>query len=236
MKNSNSYGQFCPVARAAEIIASRWTPILLRELLAGSTKFNHLRQGVPRMSPALLSKRLIELEDAGIVQKKKVGNRNEYFITDLGKELAPVVMTLGTWGQKYIIRELARHELDPGLLMWDIHRRIDASYFTKVKCFVVEFYFYDAEAARRNWWLVIENGEVDLCVEAPEKVVDLYVSAKLKEVTQIWMGHLSIEEAKNKKLISFKGPDKNIRSFKSWFTLSVFADIEPVLSQIPKKI
>lgn len=228
MKNSNSYGQFCPVARAAEVVASRWTPVLLRELLAGSTKFNHLRQGLPRMSPALLSKRLVELEDAGIVQKKKVGNRYEYLITEMGKELAPVVMTLGVWGQKYIIQELARHELDPGLLMWDIHRRIDVSYFAKVKSFVVEFHFYDAAAARRNWWLVIESGEVDLCIEAPEKEVDLHVSAKLKEITDIWMGRLSLEEAKHKKLVSFSGVDKNIRSFKNWFSLSVFADIEPV--------
>lgn len=116
----------------------------------------------------------------------------------MGKELAPVVMTLGVWRQKYIIQELARHELDPGLLMWDIHRRTDASYFTKVKCFVVEFHFYDAEATRRNWWLVIESGSVDLCIEAPEKEVDLHVSAKLKEMTDIWMGRLSIEVAKHK--------------------------------------
>ena len=216
------------MARAAEIIASRWTPILLRELLAGSTKFNQLRKGLPRMSPALLSKRLIELEDAGIVRKRKVAKGFDYVITDMGKELAPVVMTLGTWGQKYIIRELARHELDPGLLMWDIHRGIDVGRISNEAGMVVEFNFHDAPAARRNWWLVIDGGEVDLCVQEPAEGVDLHVGARLKDITDIWMGRLSIDEAKRKKLLTVNGADRIVRTFKNWFSLSVFASITPV--------
>lgn len=231
MKDSKSYGQFCPVARAAEIVGARWTLVLLRELLAGSIKFNHLRNGLPRMSPSLLSKRLIELEDVGIVRKQKstTGKGHDYVITGLGKELAPVVMMLGTWGQKYIIKELAKHELDPGLLMWDIRRRIDASRFPETSRFVTEFHLSDAPSTRRTWWVVFEGGEVDLCVQSPGRRVDLCVEAEVKVLTKVWMGTLSIDEAKRKKLLVLKGSDKYIRSFDKWFSLSVFAKVAQVL-------
>ena len=141
MVKTQSYGQFCPVARAAEIISSRWTIIILRELLAGSSKFNDLRNGVPQMSPSLLSKRLNELEVAGIVEKKPAtkGRGFHYFITDSGKELSPIIFTLGIWGQKHVLTEFSKDELDPTLLMWDIQRRIQTSHFPEKGRFVAEF-------------------------------------------------------------------------------------------------
>lgn len=102
-------------------------------------------------------------------------------------------------------------------------------FLRKDKFFVVEFDFYDAPATRRSWWLIIQNGEVDLCVQSPEEVVNLHISSKLRDLTDIWMGHISLEDAKSKKLITLKGADKNVRTFKNWFSLSIFADIAPVI-------
>ncbi len=122
------YNQFCPVAMAAEILGSRWTLVLLRELLAGSTRFNELRRGVPRMSPALLSKRLKDLEAAGIVTRSRVAGEPdllEYCLTDAGRDLKPVIESVGIWGQRWVDSEASLENLDPNLLMWDMRRNID---------------------------------------------------------------------------------------------------------------
>jgi DNA-binding HxlR family transcriptional regulator len=122
-----SYNQFCPVAMAAEILCTRWTVIVLRELVAGSTRFNELRRGVPRMSPALLSKRLKDLETAGIVARSKVAgdpDLHEYTLTAAGKELRPVIEAVGDWGHRWVTTESSLDNLDPNLLMWDMRRNI----------------------------------------------------------------------------------------------------------------
>ncbi len=229
MKNKTSYGQFCPVARAAEIVTSRWTPVLLRELLAGSSKFNDLRMGLPQMSPSLLSKRLNELEEAGIVGKQKIkGARgHEYSITESGKELAPIVMTLGVWGQKFIMQEFAENELDPTLLMWDIQRRLDTKFFPKKGKFIAHFYLVGAPQERRNWWLVIEDRKVDLCTNHPGFEEDISIEACLRGLTEVWMGQMSVAEAKKKGYLVFEGDKKYITSFKDWFLLSPFAKDHP---------
>src|SRR4051794_36291795 len=125
-----SYNQFCPVAMAAEILCTRWTIVLLRDLVAGSTRFNELRRGVPRMSPALLSKRLKDLEAAGIVARSPVtggADLYEYTLTVAGKDLGQVVGAVGEWGQKWITTEASLGNLDPSLLMWDMRRNIDTT-------------------------------------------------------------------------------------------------------------
>lgn len=223
---TTSYGQFCPVARAAEIIATRWTPILLRELFAGSTKFNDLRNGVPLMSPSLLSKRLNELEKAGVITKKKPekGRGWEYLITDSGKELWPIVETLGVWGQKFILSEFEKHELDPTLLMWDIHRRIDCEKFPPDGCFTAHFTLRDAPAERVVWWLVIKDRKVDLCIHDPGHETSLYVVACLKPLTDIWMGRMEIDRAIQTKDLILSGEMKYVKSFSQWFLLSPFAE------------
>lgn len=200
MAKSQSYGQFCPVARAAEIVSSRWTLVLLRELLAGSTKFNDLRNGVPQMSPSLLSKRLSEMEETGIVEKRPApkGRGFHYLITDSGKALGPIIFNLGLWGQKYVLSEYAKHELDPTLLMWDIQRRIQTTLFPKKGRFVAEFLIKGAPAARRNWWIIIEDRVVDLCIQHSGHENDIFVESDLKTLTNVWMGVCSISSAKKK--------------------------------------
>ena len=162
-------------------------------------------------------------------QRANVGKGYDYVITEMGQELAPVVMTIGTWGQKYIIKELAKHELDPGLLMWDIHRRIDVSRLPVKGRFVAEFHLSDAPPTWRAWWVIVEDGGVDLCVQAPGRDVDIYVEGNLKSLTEVWMGGLSVDDAKRKKLLILKGNGKYVRSFKDWFALSVFAEFAPVI-------
>jgi len=229
MKKSNSYGQFCPVARAAEVVASRWTPVLLRELLAGSTKFNDLRSGLPQMSPSLLSKRLTELEEAGIITKTKALKSRgwDYNITESGKELSPIIMTLGIWGQKFITSEFSKHELDPTLLMWDIQRRLDTSFFPETGKFVAHFFLVGAPKERRDWWLIIKDQKVDLCIQAPGYEEDISIEACLKGLTEVWMGKTSVNEAKRKNLLIFEGKKKYISNFSKWFLLSPFAEHHP---------
>lgn len=229
MTKANSYGQFCSVARAAEIVASRWTLVILRELLAGSTKFNELRYGVPQMSPSLLSKRLSELHEAGIVDKKSAlkGRGYEYFLSDSGKELGPIIMTLGVWGQKFVLAEFEKHELDPTLLMWDIQRRIETSIFPAQGRFVAEFFLKGAPVKRRNWWLIIVNQKVELCVQHPGFEIDISVEADLRTLTNVWMGVCSVASAKKQEGLKLKGNSKYIKSFEKWFLLSPFAEHYP---------
>ena len=119
----SAYGQFCPVAKAMELLDERWTLLVVRELLQGSAHFNDLRRGVPKMSPALLSKRLKSLTRAGLVERTEIGGRSTYSLTECGQELSGVVDALGAWGVRWI-GELGDDDLDPHLLMWDMQRHI----------------------------------------------------------------------------------------------------------------
>jgi DNA-binding HxlR family transcriptional regulator len=137
------YKQFCPVAMAAEILCTRWTMVLLRELIAGTTRFNDLRRGVPKMSPTLLSKRLKELECAGVIERKELRAEKgvfEYLSTTAGKDLRPVVESMGMWGQKWVESQVSLDNLDPSLLIWDMRRNFNPSPLPKKQA-VIEFYY-----------------------------------------------------------------------------------------------
>jgi DNA-binding HxlR family transcriptional regulator len=185
-----SYKQFCPVAMAAEVLCTRWTVVLLRELVAGSTRFNELRRGVPRMSPALLSQRLKELEVAGIVTRKSGSERGvfEYQLTEAGRELGPIVEAFGVWGQRRIESHLSLQHLDVQLLMWDMRRNLNTTPMPKKRS-VVQFSYPELPATQRSWWLIVDPEEsIDLCSIDPGFDVDLYVSVDLRTMTAIWMG------------------------------------------------
>src|ERR1700709_736371 len=172
-----SYKQFCPVAMAAEILCTRWTVVLLRELVAGSTRFNELRRGVPRMSPALLSQRLKDLETAGIVARMPSASDPglfEYHLTVAGRELGPIVEAFGVWGQRRIEADLSLQHLDVQLLMWDTRRNLKTPPMP-TKRSVVQFSYPELPAAQRSWWLIVDPEEsVDLCSIDPGFDVDLY--------------------------------------------------------------
>jgi DNA-binding HxlR family transcriptional regulator len=219
-----SYGQFCPVAMAAEIICSRWTALILRELLCGTTRFNDLRRGVPLMSPTLLSKRLKELADAGVVAVTPTGQRGvvEYRLTEAGEDLRGVVMSLGAWGQRWIESSLSLKNLDPSLLMWDMRRNLMASLLPERRC-NVKFTYPELGGQRKSWWLVIEGGKVDLCSVDPGYDVDLYVTSSLHSMTAVWMGVSTLNAEIEAGAIVLTGDRAVARSMHKWLGLSPFA-------------
>jgi len=224
-----SYRQFCPVAMGSEILGSRWTIVLLRELLTGSTRFNDLRRGVPRMSPALLSKRLKDLEEAGIV--KRVASQadpeiQEYHLTRSGEELRPVVMAVGNWGARWIRSELSLENLDPNLLMWDMRRCLQTDPMPRARS-TIQFSYPEQPEHSRRYWLIVDPGkDVDVCSVDPGHDVDLFVSAALRTMTEIWMGLKSVQDAVNDDQLTLVGNRELEQGMQKWLGLSPFASIE----------
>ncbi len=225
-----SYHQFCPVAMAAEVLCTRWTMVLIRELVAGSTRFNDLRRGVPRMSRTLLAQRLRELEAAGIVERKPVsGSQNvDYLLTPAGRDLVPVVEAFGIWGQKWVQSQPSLENLDVSLLMWDMRRNLDPSPLPKRRT-VFQFRFHDLPDSRRNWWLVVEPaGDTDLCQIDPGFEVDLYITTDLRTMTAVWMGLATTKEAAEK--LEFDGQRNLASTMQQWLGLSPFARQQKLVS------
>lgn len=226
MTESASYGQFCPVSMAAEILCSRWTIVVLREMLCGSTRFNDLRRGLPRMSPTLLSKRLKELELSGVVQTTPIaGGGFEYRLTEAGEELRPLVIGIGIWGQRWVESRLSLRNLDPALLMWDMRRNLNTDPLPPRRC-TIQFLYPELPDTQRNYWLVVESGTVDLCSFDPGFEVDLLVTSSLKTMTSIWMGltQLGVEVAAGR--VRLDGDPVIGRAMQAWLKLSVFAPTE----------
>ena len=225
MVEKRGYGQFCPVALAAEVLAERWTPLVVRELLCGSVRFNDLQRGVPRMSSALLARRLKELQFAGIVERRRgAGGAFEYHLTEAGRELFPVVEKMGVWAQRWLRHDLVdTANLDSDLLMWDIRRNVVAKSPPREGRYVAEFRLSGVPVSRRRYWLVFERGAVDLCYRNPGFDVDLFVAASLRVLTQVWLGHIPIEQAIRDGRLQLDGSRGDIAAFRSWFVLSMFA-------------
>jgi DNA-binding HxlR family transcriptional regulator len=221
-----SYKQFCPVAMAAEILCTRWTVVLLRELVAGSTRFNDLRRGVPRMSPALLSQRLKDLETAGVVSRTRARGASgvvEYRLTAAGRALEPLVEAFGMWGQRWLETERSLHNLDVSLLMWDMRRNLDPTPLPARRS-VVQFQYPELPPAQRSWWLLVEpNIGVDLCALDPGFDVDLYVSTDLRTMTAIWTGVDTVRDAVRTQRLQLTGDRRLAAAMPSWLGLSRFA-------------
>jgi len=220
------YGQFCPVAKATELLGERWTPLIIRELLSDDQSFNTLRKGVPLMSPSLLSSRLKTLEAAGVITREKTGKGVMYSLTGGGEELRPIIEQLGVWGQRWARSDMSKKDLDPSLLMWDMHRNIDTSYFGDERK-VLRFEFVDYPVKMRLWWLVVTGDSVDICLKDPGHEVDLMTEVHLKTMTQIWMGDLSVSKAKRDKLLLVTGDSTLNKSMASWIGCSPLAAIKP---------
>lgn len=224
-----SYGQFCPVAKAAEIFAERWTPLVVRELLCGSHRFNDLHRGVPLISRSLLTQRLRQLEGAGIVERRPAnrGGGSEYHLTPAGEEFRPVVMMLGEWGQRWT-RRFESIDLDPNLLLWDMQRWLNRKRFPPRRV-VIRFEFRGVPRiyrARSRWWLVVEPEAVDVCIKDPGFEVDVAVSADLAAMTKLWLGDLGFRAATRDGLIAVEGPSELRDAFPTWLALSPFATVD----------
>jgi DNA-binding HxlR family transcriptional regulator len=210
-----SYGQFCPLSMAAEIVCTRWTPLVLRELFCGSTRFNDLRRGVPKMSPALLSKRLKELEEAGVIQVRRRDGNPEYHLTAAGLDLRPMIDTMMLWGHAWVEKNVTLSKLDPSLLMWDIRRGIRPEP-PHPKRRTIQFLYPDLSPADRNWWLVVEHSEVQLCYYDPGYDIDLLVTGSLRSVTSVWMGLSRLSEEIAARQVQIDGDPVIAREMGRW--------------------
>jgi len=220
-----SYHQFCPVAKAMELLDERWTLLVVRELVAGSRHFNDLRRGLPRMSPTLLSKRLQQLVAAGVIDRRPDGNEVQYLLTDAGRELAPIVDSLGAWGIRWI-GELGDQDLDPKLLLWDMHRYVDHSSVPPSRT-VIQFSFRDVRAPHnRTWWLVITPPEADVCDADPGHEVAVAVDANLRSMIEIWRGDIGWRDALRSGGVQINGPERLRRAMPTWFHKPAMATVE----------
>ncbi|MBO9561067.1 MAG: helix-turn-helix transcriptional regulator [Caulobacter sp.] len=235
--SQRSYGQFCPVAMAAEVLCTRWTVVLLREMVAGSTRFNDLRRGVPRMSPALLVQRLRDLEDAGVV--RRVAGRDsgvmEYHLTPAGRELETMVEAMGHWGQRWVTSELTLQQLDASLLMWDMRRKLDLKPLPRRRS-VIQFLYAEQTPVDRSWWLIVDpdargaGAPVDLCSVEPGFDVDLYVASDLRTMTAIWMGLDTVRAAVDSGRLLLTGDADLAANMQAWLGLSPFAKTRKLAS------
>ena len=223
MDQRGGYGQFCPVSMASEILCSRWTTLVVRELLCGSTRFSDLRRGLPKMSPALLSKRLKELQQAGVITVSRKPNGSvDYRLSEAGEELRPLIVGLGNWAQRWIESRLSLRNLDPSLLMWDMRRSLDVKLLPHRRC-TIQFLYSELPRSEQSWWLVVDEGAVDLCKFDPGHELDLLVKSSLRSMTAIWMGLTTIKKESESGDLEVDGDPSLARSMQQWLGLSSFA-------------
>ena len=213
------YGQFCPLAQATQLLCERWTLLVVRELIAGSTRFSELQKGVPLMSPTLLSTRLKQLTQAGIIELNGNKGNRTYQLTDAGLELRPIVELMGAWGHRWARSSLNDEDLDAGLLMWDMRRSIDPGIFPEGRI-VVQFEYADAPRGARDWWLVSENGEIDLCLNDNGFDVDIVIKCSLKTMTEVWICQLPFLQAVKQNHIKVIGDPALINKLPDWLRSS----------------
>jgi DNA-binding HxlR family transcriptional regulator len=227
------YGQFCPVAMAAEVMAHRWTPLILRELLAGSTHFNEIKRGLPLISRSTLAQRLKALESAGVVaaQPSSIGQPGDYRLTPAGLKLRPVIEAMGIWGQGWTSR-FELDNLDAELLMWNLRRRLARDKLpAERKLLRFEFHGLSPRYRRaRLFWLFVSRDDVDLCLKDPGADVDLYVTADIGAFARVWLGDLPMAQALREGSIRLVGQREMVRDFPSWLLLSHFAAHSPRLA------
>jgi DNA-binding HxlR family transcriptional regulator len=223
-----SYGQFCSFARALDLLGERWTLLIVRELLCGSSRFNDIRRGIPRISRTMLSARLRDLVDSGLITR---GSGPAYELTKEGQELAGVVRELGTWGQRWLPRTLPRELLDADTLLWDMRRRVRLEELPATPV-VTRIEFSDlrgrAPAVTSIRFLLLRRSEVSICSTNPGFPEELRITASLRTLTAWWRGDLSLAEARAEGML-VQGKREWVRAFPKWFERYLFADVAPVL-------
>lgn len=225
---TSGFGQFCPVAVACEVFAERWTPMILRELLSGAEHFNEIHRGVPLMSRGLLARRLRELEEAGVIEREPLAGKRgyRYKLTPAGEEFRPVVQALGDWGQRWTVR-VQRRNLDAGLLMLNVGRRIALERLPDrrvIACFRFEG-IPRGYRGQRVFWLILERGGAQVCIDDPGFEVDVQVEADLAAMVAVWLGDMRLETALAAKAVRFMGPRAITSALPGWLMLSPFADV-----------
>ncbi len=226
----DEYGQFCPVSLAAEIFARRWTPLIVRELLAGSSRFNDLRRGMPTITASVLSRRLDELAIAGIIERREDEHGTRYLLTTAGEELRPVVEQLGVWGRRWLPTEYREQDLDPRLLVWDIHRNLQLDQVPSRT--VIELHFPDAPPDYRAYWLIVAPDGAEVCLTHPGGDVDVHLRCDVRTLTNIWMGNTTWASALRTGSLKLTGHYELRRALPRWLKLNRFASVKPIARQL----
>ncbi|MBI1396588.1 MAG: transcriptional regulator [Betaproteobacteria bacterium] len=214
------YGQFCPIAKASELLGEKWTVLIVRELLLGTRRFNDFQRAISLISPTVLAKRLKTLEEQGVVFRKTVagGRSAEYHLTPAGKELHQIIAELAVWGMRWARGQMEESELDVELLMWDIGRRIDREALPGGRA-VIRFSFPQLRSYR-DWWVVVDESGADLCTKNPGKDVDLHVVGDLRALIEVWMCDITLSQAKASGKLTLVGSPLYSRTMKNWFMLN----------------
>ena len=221
------YGQFCPIAKATEIIGEKWTLLIIRELLMGGSRFNELQRGLSLISPTILSKRLEFLSEQGLVLKKHIPNQKgyEYFPTESCKQLLPIIRALGDWGMCWARSNLTEKDYDVELLMLYLKRSVVPDNLIGHET-VIRFMFTDVEKYR-DWWLVVIGNQIDLCVKDPGKNIDIYFTSTVKAMADIWMGDSTYKKAIKQGALKLVGNKILMNNITAWMNNSIFTDIPP---------
>jgi DNA-binding HxlR family transcriptional regulator len=220
------YQQFCPLSKAMEVIGDKWSLLIVREIMMGGHRFNVMQRGLSSISPTVLTKRLNELTEQGIVFKKRIPGQKgyEYFLTQSGEELWPVLDQLATWGMRWARGGMPDSDLDIELLMLYLERGIEAQKLPGNET-VIRFHFPDVEEKYRSWWLVVTKRGVDTCIEDPGKDVDIYVTTDLRTMIEIWMGDTTYRQAIRAGRMKLIGPPLLVNSVSTWLAPASLADI-----------
>jgi DNA-binding HxlR family transcriptional regulator len=217
------YGRFCPVSLATEVLADRWTPMIVRELVLGNTRFNDIARGLPGISRSLLVQRLRHLERKGVLERWPLpgGRGHEYHLTPAGKDLEPVIDALGRWAIEWLFDELRPDEVDPVTLTWWTHRRTDAEHLPPSRV-VIEFDY--TAPARQTIWMVLDRGEVSVCLQHPGFDSDVVVTTTTEALANVFQGYDTWGRAVTGGDVRVAGPTRLVRSLPRWFLWSPFAD------------
>ena len=226
------YGQYCPVARAAEVLAERWTLLVIRELLVGNERFNEIARGVPRMSPSLLAARLRELQRAGLVQRRTVHGQPSYRLTAAGTELLPVIEQIGSWGQRWM-HALRPDEFDASRLMLDISRFMDRARLPEKTC-TVHIHLPTAPSGDQHWWLVLGRDGVDVCDSDPGFPVRVWVQTDPATLTRIWLGDVAWTRAIRDEALRVTGDADAARALPDWLDASPYATVQRAPMSLPR--
>ncbi|TDR14636.1 winged helix-turn-helix transcriptional regulator [Marinicella litoralis] len=225
------YGQFCPVAKTAEILGEKWTILIIRELLMGATRFNQIQRGLNLISPTLLSSRLDKLEDLGLVIKKKSPalKGHEYFSTKSCRDLLPIIKMMGEWGMLWTFSNVTNKDYDMELLMLYLERSVATDHLPDGET-TIKFKFVDLQQ-NANWWIVVQDGKKDLCIKDPGKEVDVYITTDVKTMIDVWMGEASYRAAEKNGEMKIIGHKLLTQKINSWLKDSVFKGL-PTASNI----
>ena len=224
-----SYGSFCPVAQASEVVAQRWVPLIVREIMVGYHRFNEIRRALPLISPSVLAQRLKSLEDDGVIHRRNDARGVSYHLTPAGEELRPIVDQLGQWARKWITRDLRSDELEPAVTMWALRRHVAPAAFPPGRT-VLHFVLDGEGAQRRYWWFVVEpgaNDEVDVCMTDPGHAVSLTVTTRLRTLADLLLEAIELGDAVRLGRFAFEGDLRLAARFDTLFDFSEGSGILP---------